>query len=84
MENLGKKWRMEDICRESVTGAASVLAQMVWYVLSDIKRYELMEKGPICVQHHEYPVVENEKSIAVGSTGVLYFRRESRNNTVAE
>lgn len=81
MENLGKKWRMEDIRRESVMGAASVLAQMVWYVLSDIKRYELML---ICVQHHEYPVVENEKSIAVGSTDVLYFRRESRNNTVAE
>lgn len=41
-----------------------------------------MEKGPICVQHHEYP--ELKMSIAVGSTGVLFFRRETQNDGVAE
>lgn len=39
-------------------GVASVFALVVGYVLSHVKRYELMEeRRPICVQHHKFPVL---------------------------
>lgn len=54
-------WKLESCrnrCRDRVMGVASVLTPVVGYVLSHIKKYELMEKRqPISVQHHKFPVL---------------------------
>lgn len=56
MENLVNRGDTSKIVAEGVlTGAISVLPQVVGYVLSDIKSHELTDKGPSCVQHQEYP-----------------------------
>lgn len=66
-------------------GVASVLSQVVGYVLSHIKRHDLREKRrPICVQHHKFPVLKKKGALQWKPQVCSFYRRETQNNTVAD